>query len=367
MQRLFLLLFFCGQLFSVAAQTAAPEPPQLLFGARAHYGFIISHSKSIADVSDSHPRGLELNIQWLPRESKQLKTQAILAKRGVVLQYMNFDNPEVLGYCMSVVPYIEPLLWPHKRLSASIQAGFGLAYLSKVYDAETNPTNLFFSTQLSFPVMVNTHLHFRATDQWYLSAGFNFNHISNGGMKEPNKGINYPTWNAGASYALRPLKLIKPIKKNDWKKDPRWYSYVQVSGTTKKVQATPDYPSPTPAWLWGAQVMAGWRFARLSGVAIGTEWVYDGWTRTVFDRLEEDTPATRGAVMAGYEMVANRVRFSIHLGAYVYNPAGTPDPVYQRYGLFYRFTKHLEFGTTLKAHRHIAEVFDLRLGYHMWL
>ncbi|MCC6412286.1 MAG: acyloxyacyl hydrolase [Saprospiraceae bacterium] len=365
MHRLFLLLFFFGHF--AAALSQAPEPPQILLGARAHYGFIIPHSEEIADVSDSHPRGLEMNIQWIPRESKQLKSQNILAKRGVVLQYMNFDNPEVLGYSINAVPYIEPLFWPHKRLSASIQAGLGLAYLSNVYNAESNPTNLFFSTQLSFPVMVNVYANFRATDQWYLSAGFNYNHISNGGMKEPNKGMNYPTWNAGASYAIRPIKLIKRTKSDDWKNDSRWYGYIQASGTSKKVQpAPPDYPSPTPAWLWGGQAMVAWRFARISGVAMGTEWVYDGWTRTVLDRENNSTSATRGAIMAGYELLADRVRFSIHLGTYVYNPAGAPDPVYQRYGLFYRFTKHLEFGTTLKAHRHVAEVFDLRISYHTW-
>lgn len=361
-----LLFFLVGISHALFAQSQAPGLPQILVGARAHYGFIIPHSEEIADVSGSHPRGLEMNIQWIPRASKQEKTQNLLAKRGVVLQYMNFDNPEVLGYSINAVPYIEPLLWPHHRLSASVQAGLGLCYISKVYNAETNPTNLFFSTQLSFPVMVNVYANFRATDHWYLSAGFNYNHISNGGMKEPNKGMNYPTWNAGASYAIRPIKLIKRTKTDEWKKEPRWYGYLQASGTTKKVQATPDYPTPTPAWLWGGQVMAGWRFARLSGVAMGTEWVYDGWTRTVLDRQNNSTSATRGALMAGYELLADRVRFSIQLGTYVYNPAGAPDPVYQRYGLFYRFTKHLELGTTLKAHRHVAEVFDVRIGYHTW-
>ena len=109
--------------------------------------------------------------------------------------------------------------------------------------------------------------------------------------------------------------------------------------------------------------MAGRRVGRLSGLSLGTEWVYDGYAQEILRRANVEKSPWKGGILGGYELLVNRVRFTIHFGAYVYHPSGDPDPVYQRYGIFYRFGRHLVVGSTLKAHRHVADVFDMRLGW----
>ena len=103
----------------------------------------------------------------------------------------------------------------------------------------------------------------------------------------------------------------------------------------------------------------------MSAVAIGTEWIHDGWAREVLDRAGDKTSALKGGVLTGYELLAGRTRFTVHFGLYLYNPSRTTDLVYQRYGLYYQFGGHLQVGSTLKAHRHVADVFDVRLGW-LW-
>ena len=362
-----LFFLFPHVLCAQSADTARTSRDPFLLGARLHYGFIIAHSRDIINVSNSNPHGFEISAQWLLNAEKYTRNSGVVAKRGFVLQYFNFDNPEVLGHCINAVPYIEPMIRPWGRLYGSVQMGLGLAWLSKVYDAETNPTNLFFSVPVSFPVMINGYLHYKVGPHWEASLGFNYNHISNGGMKLPNKGMNFPTWNAGVNYYIEPVKITRPLKNDDWKQQPRNYAYLLAIGTLKTATASDAHPENKICWQLGGTAMAGRRMGRLSGLAVGTEWVWDGYAQEIMRRLNIEKSAWKGGILGGYELLVNRVRFTLHFGAYVYNPSGDIDPVYQRYGIFYRFGKHLMIGSTLKSHRHVADVFDVRVGWTGWL
>jgi len=339
------------------------EKTPFLVGGRLHYGFIIPHSKDIANVADSHPRGFEVNVQWLLAQEKHTRQSGVIAKRGFLFHYINYDHPEVLGYCMSLAPYIEPLIRPDRRLYGSIQMGVGVSYLSKRYHETTNPTNLFFSTPISFLLITNAYLFYKLNPHWDVSLGFNYNHISNGGMKTPNKGMNFPTYNIGAVYNFRPMPITRAPKSQEWKQTKRRYFYAQAVGTIKTAEATSSFPEKKITWQLGAITVAGWRIGRLSALAAGAEWIHDGWTRENLDRVGDQTSAWKGGLLAGHELITGKVRFTVHLGAYVFNPSRTTDAVYQRYGLFYQAGKHLQIGSTLKAHRHVADVFDMRLGW----
>jgi hypothetical protein len=344
------------------APTTAPRNP-LLVGMRGHYGFIIPHSRDIAGVSGSNPFGVEMNVQWVETREERLRNTGVVAKRGFVAHHINYDFPEVLGSCTSLAAYVEPLIRPDRRLYGSVQMALGASYMSKVYDAETNPTNLFFSTPVSFLVMTNAYLNYKLTPQWEVSLGFNYNHISNGGMRTPNKGMNFPTWNAGAAYNFRPAPIRRAPKSPDWKNEPRHFYYIQAVGSLKTVEANEFFAENKLRWLLGGIAVAGRRVGRMSALSAGTEWIHDGWKRAQLDRWNDPRSALLGGMLAGHELLSGRVRFTTHLGIYVHNPARTTDLLYQRYGLFYRIGKHLLVGATLKSHRHIADVFDVRMGW----
>lgn len=353
---------------AAGAQPGAPAESlrnPMLLGLRAHYGFIIPHSKDLVGVSNSSPFGAELNVQWIETREERTRRSGVVAKRGFMLQYINYDNPDVLGSCLTGAAFVEPLIRPDRRLYGSVQMGIGVSYLIRVYDAETNPTNLFFSTPVSFFLMTNAYLTFKATPHWELSLGFNYNHISNGGMKSPNKGMNFPTWNAGAAYNLNPTTIRRAPKTQDWKNEPRNFWYLHAVGSLKTVEANDQFPESNLRWLIGGIAMAGRRVGRVSALSAGTEWIHDGARRGQLDRVGDTRSALLGGILAGHELLSGRVRFTLHIGIYVHNPTRTTDLLYQRYGLFYLTGKHLQIGTTLKAHRHEADVFDIRAGW-LW-
>ena len=80
-------------------------------------------------------------------------------------------------------------------------------------------------------------------------------------------------------------------------------------------------------------------------------------------RRDKTTDHRNGAILIGHELIIGKIIFAQLLGIYVYKPyKGDDDPVYQRYRLRYQFTNHMFAGITLKAHRHVAHIFDVRFG-----
>lgn len=359
------LFMLCGQYPANAQEidTPAPGRPPFTIGTSVHRGFIIAHSRKLVDISASNPYGVEVDLAWTLCDERYTRRCGMVARRGVALHLIDFDNPAVLGRVVSLTPYVEPLIRAQDRLHGSVRFGVGFAWLSRVYDAETNPTNLCFSTPLSFTAMVNAYVGYRLTPQWEVTGGFNFNHISNGGMREPNKGLNYPTWSLGAAYNTQPLTLTRPVRDDEWRSQPRRTVYALLSVSSKTVLSSAEAPGTQRCWLLGAMGMASWRTGRLTALSTGTEWVHDGFTRELLDRRNEELSAWKGAVMAGPELLSGRVRFGILFGAYVFNPSRESDVVYQRYQLMYTIGRKLLVGTSLKAHRHVADVFDLRAGW----
>ena len=160
-----------------------------VLGIHVHRGFIIAHSKAIKDVSHSNPWGIEMDFNWHLKKQDAWKYCFCYPRVGFSLFYVNFDNPDVLGYSIATAAYAEPFINAEKRLNYSIRFGTGPVYLSDVYDSVTNPDNLFYSTYIAFLVYLNFSVNYKISPTLTLRGAFNYNHISNGGIKNPNKGL----------------------------------------------------------------------------------------------------------------------------------------------------------------------------------
>ena len=362
MDRVLMLLAYGVLACGVSAQEDTVRRSPFSIGLSGHRGFIIAHSRKVVDVSGSNPVGAELDLFWTLADERFTRRTGLVTRRGFSLQAIDFANGEVLGRMFGLTPFVEPMVRAQHRLHGSVRLGAGLAWLTRVYDANTNPTNLFFSTRLSFTGVVAATVEWRMTPAWAVGGGFHFNHISNGGMKEPNKGMNFPTWACGLVHTPRPVPIPRPVRDDAWRTQPRRSDEASISLSIKNTPSTGGDPGQR-TWLLGGMWLHGHRTGRLSGLAGGAEAVHDGFARLVKDRNGDGSSAWKAAVLAGPELLVGRVRFGILFGGYVVNASRTTDAVYQRYLLRYRAGRHLSLGCSLKAHRHVADVIDLRVGW----
>ncbi len=334
-----------------------------IYGISGHYGWIIPHSSELKAISQSSPIGIQLDWSRIKTSDKAWESCNCYGQVGLSFNYFNYQNRQQLGSSYNLTYFAEPYLSYRNRVFFSLRAGAGITYLTQVHDPIDNPQNTFYSAPVSFLLVLGPNANYRLSDHVTLTAGLHYNHISNGGMKQPNKGMNFPTWTTGIKYHPQPIKLEAREKKNDQK--GKLGGYIRAFGTLPEVDTdTLSGTDNSRALLLGISGGALYHFTHTNALNIGIEIVRDG--SNAQSTTTNDVPIDPYIIglMLGHNFVFGRLTFNQQLGWYVLRDelAGNRD-FYQRYEILYRLGERWQVGTSLLAHGHVADNLDLRLGY----
>ncbi|MCD4725656.1 MAG: acyloxyacyl hydrolase [Bacteroidales bacterium] len=353
-----IIVFFLSCNIMQASGDSSSFKSYKIVGLKIHKGFIIIHSKAIRQVKDSYPFGIELDLIWQYTSEKSWETCNCYPRLGVSLTFWNFDNKDILGNGITSLFFIEPVFGAQNNISFSFRAGLGLTYHNKPYDELSNPNNMSYSTYLFFPLQLGAALNIRLSPLWRLNLSANYNHISNGGIKEPNKGINYPTAAVGVNYFLREPEFKIRTKRN-WKMTatPESRFDITIFSAFKQHEYKRYYPIP------GIELKGSRQVSKINALTVGLEWLYDNAARYYLNQSGKDISCQKTSVALGNEFLLGRFLFSQQIGVYFFKPYKKGDYIYQRYGLVFRATEWFSLGINLKAHRHVADFLDFRLGY----
>ena len=322
-------------------------------GVEAQYGVIIPHAPDLRSISSSNPYGLELSYSRLNSSKQSWEVCNCFYYLGAQLTQHDFGNPDVLGRATSLSTFFEPILWSANKLEFTLKSGMGISYLSQVFDEETNPENIFFSSPLSFIIFLQPKLSYRINDQLEGNFSLIYNHISNGGQSQPNRGINYPMAGLGLSYVMGRQKLpsYTPEQKTDKVK-----FYIDFFSTHRKTGQGDER-----SFLYGSSLGGYYKILPVSALGGGLE-VYND------QSLVQDGDSAWSSFLAApyiaHHFTFGRFDFSQRFAYYLHKPEHyTDNTFYQRYIIQYGIWENLQLGVGMKAHGHVAENIDLRLGW----
>ncbi len=348
-----IFLFITGSL----AQNDTINPAY--FAVKPQYGFILPHSKTIRDLTHTNPYGIEGEYGWYLTQKEDWLRCNCYSRAGVSFLYIDYANPSVLGQSMNLILYAEPLLTYKSSWMASVRMAAGLSYITKVYDEQKNPENFFFSSHLSYLVHLDLNLTKFITDDSFLFLFAKYNHISNGGVKKPNKGMNFPMFGLGMGYNLNSLNF--PEKKKIPLEKP--VPVVPVGGTfmtgrTIHTKDTDEYKLAVGLFAKGRR-----KISRLNAVTFGVEGVYDRSLYSLDEARSNLLSNSYYSLLAGHAFVFGKFVFSQEWGLYLYAPFYERHNFFQRYSLTYNIWNHFRAGVTLKAHAEVAENFNVLITY----
>jgi hypothetical protein len=327
-------------------------------GIQSQYGFILAHSDKIKSVSHTKPYGFELTFSKLHGNFESWKVFRRYNASGIQLSYFDFQNRDVIGQSYLISIFTEPIISWHNKFIFSVKAGGGLSYQTKLYDYYTDSLNRFFSTRISFPLYISLRAKYHISPQLLLTLSANYNHISNGAMKVPNLGINYPTAGVGLEYYFRPMPdFTKSFEtETDTRKSAQYLTLQGITGFR---------------WVYG-------EFTRATGVSVryvrqlrtfyafsaGAELIADGGVRKVIEIEEEkQVDYKRFALTAGQNFMLGKITFSQNLGFYLYSPYKAKNFFYEKYELLYSFSSAISAGMCVKSHAIDAELMGFAVNY----
>jgi hypothetical protein len=330
-------------------------------GLGIQHGFIFAHSPTVENTKGSRPTGFEMIFSWQRNDPMIWNVCNCFPRNGLLLSYYDYDN-SILGKSITAAFFLEPTYRLGKKAFFSFRTSAGVSYLTNPFNSIRNPYNRSYSTHLNVYLLVGLGLWIKLDDHWWLNPSINYNHESNGSIKQPNSGINWPTAGITLNYQRdsRAYYTGTRVKPRSWKnKSIRWD--FGVFGTLKRALFLDGSSRRMP--LIGLSFQGGKQVGAINVVTVGAE-IFRDWA--AHHQFKQDTIAAssvKAGILAGHEFILGKFLFSQRLGIYIFDQTPDFDLLYHRWALHYRINERLGIGLQLSAHRHIADFSDVKLMY----
>lgn len=318
-----------------------------------------AQTKSAAFIKGAKPQGLQLDLYKLWDSQENINACNCIPKSGISFSYFNLGMPNLLGNAFATSLFMEPQFEMSNRYIIGIKAQAGFVYASKKFDRNTNPGNLTYSSNISNYLALGISNYYFINPKTALNLSFIFNHISNGGIKDPNNGLNFPGVNIGLNYFFDKPNYKKRVRvKPKVEKSISSYLTVFYAATTTSNFSAKKYS------IFGLELSG---VKKLNGVLFTTATFSLYQDKAVQQKLRQDSLSAqsqyRCGIASGIGFNMGKVNFASSLGVYVYDPINYYTRIYHQHELSYQLNKQWAIGVNLKAHTYIANYTDIRIKY----
>jgi hypothetical protein len=352
---LIIVLVLCFSLVAKSQQDFSKH-----ISANAYYGFIFAHNKDVENTAGSKPFGLSLELSKLKFDSASYNTARCYPKTGINFIYFNYDNA-ILGHSLTCAYFIEPSFLLSKLIMFAPRGSLGLSYLTNPHHSVHNPGNNSYSLTISVFLQLGLSIQYRITSKTALLFSASYLHVSNGGLKIPNRGINWPAASLGLSYRMNSAEF----QRQKYSPAKRFNAHNKVEfGVYSSVKTLEDHEGkvfPVPGFCLSYYR----RINNLHSVGIIADVHEDQSLAAQQKKRNESTHSVFPSLAIGHEYLLGKINFWQQIGYYVVAPDERFINWYHRWGLSYNLTKQLNIGVGIKAHAHVAHFADLRFAYNL--
>lgn len=368
----FFAIFFSLFLNGVIAQ--AQNGLGWMVESNFHYGQLIKHTPKLRFEVTQPSYAFELNFKKQLLGNKSWHQMQNYPTFGIAAMHYTFGNADFLGSAFSIAPNLGVYLSRKEKFDLQFVFGYGLAYLNKPFDFNTNPQNNAIGSSINATVQLRFVTNFHFHPKWSAKAGISFTHYSNGASSLPNFGLNVPGAMLGLRHRFVPFSTTDLIREESLSKKPlKRFGLDAALGIGYRERGGNGGPRQ-PIYI--ASIGATYQTNKINRLHLGGEYEYNqgvylfGKHVGEFDsEREARIRSMRFSLFVADELYFGKFSLSLHVGAYLHNVYLGVFPIYNRFIVRYYFPpvgKQLQgqFYTAiqLKSHLIIAEYFSIMGG-----
>lgn len=351
-----LLIFKCG--------TAQENDNKdiLITSIRYHYGVVLPHHKSISYLVNDQIRAVELNFGLLPSTNRYWSKLYNQPEIGLGFYHGSLGNKEILGKTSALFPYINFNLKNFRKGNLRLQTGLGVSYTKKHFHPTENYKNLAIGSKFNafFKILLSNSYHL--SNRWSVNTGIGFQHLSNGSINVPNKGLNMATANIGIQYNFK--EVPHNLKSsNNFTKLENELVFV-FSGGIKQSSKVDDNKYFT------GSISSSYSFGinTKQRIGFGIDLFYDeAANRGIWDLNPKTDFEDRfsQAIILTHDLAIQKFSIITHIGIYTLYQTKPDKPIYTRVGLRYNVNDKIVTNLSLKAHLGKADFIEWGIGYRI--
>lgn len=332
---------------------------KLNVGLASSLGAVWAHNEAVNPVQNTFFTNIsfEVNKLHLGKQSQEWCKNAYF--NGVQFSYFHFNN-SIIGNSFSVAYFLEPVLLTTKKMRISLRASLGVAYTNNPYDSISNPLNKNYSLYLNPYLNLGIIARYQVNLGFAIKGGFNYNHISNGNIQDPNYGLNFPAVSLGLEKTINTFKSTTETldRKPNWRFDLALFGSNKSSTLSLKDRF----------WVYGFGLNLSRKVNLLHAYTIGVELMADESVGFLYQyESRKGRSYYRVGATLGHEfLLGNKFVFSQQIACYIFNQTPYISWFYHRWGLNYKLGHKIMIGANLLADLQKANFLDARLTYTLY-
>ncbi len=366
------------------------------FGAEYLYGTIMKHNAHLENLIEKPVNGAKLTIEFQTMGEKTWHQFYRFPAIGLEGTFLDLGNPDMLGYAFAVYPYINIPIIRTNYFLLNIKPGAGVSYVTQTFrdtndegNAGLNESNGAIGSHLNVYFSAGANIEIPVAAGFSLTAEYNWNHISNGSIIQPNSGINMLNGSVGVKYFPNYRDYQVPQKKQIADLSRKFSFEATLAGGVRELFYKDKKMYPIASIALGVYRPLTNRYRMGLGFDAFYDGVYNG--KTQFKRTYLTTDEFKNKIRIGTswqnEFIAGRLTAGLHLGLYLYDPIKNLEPygeakkgsinkpliygydidkedgwLYIRIVGRYAITKHFFASVALKTHLQKAEFIEWGVG-----
>jgi hypothetical protein len=294
---------------------------------------------------------------------------------GIAYWYSDLGNTKPLGAAHAVFPYINFPLLSKQGFNIYFRLGVGLGYLTRKYDRYENYENLAIGSHLNGNVNLLFEARTRIGKRFVASGGISLVHFSNGGIKQPNYGLNMPGVNLALAYRVSrenpylKKKLLPELYLFEFDGKRFLNLDFDIAFGMKDMQSMLGVGNQyLVTAFWGNML---WPAGYKSRAGFGFDVSYDGSDQKTLElkgkSYEHKIQLVKTGLNAACELSFSRMAIMLNLGWQLTGLDKSDGYVYEKLALRFGLTDDLYTALTLKANYGKADFITLGLGYRIHL
>lgn len=165
--------------------------PQVL-GLSSTWGQIAPHRPEMSGLLGRQCLGVEMSLGWMRASQWSRAGNRNGAIESIAFQWVSTGSA-TLG---NQAAFLGLVRWP-KPSGFFTETGLGLGWTNAPYDLETRPTSIALGSAFNAAIRLGVGFVIRFNHQWKLRTFSTLNHMSNGGILQPNLGTNHIAFGIG--------------------------------------------------------------------------------------------------------------------------------------------------------------------------
>jgi len=267
--------------------------------------------------------------------------------------------------------------WPFAhlsdRLALTTDFGMGVSWHWKetIDTAAAQETSL--GSDLNARINWGFFVRYAASPRITVFSGVDYTHRSNGGMVQPNRGINVLGPKINVQYNLAPTGVKRRVTQAPPFR-PRWEVLAGATSGMKNVIERRDPLTRDNYWSLSGTAALQRHFYRFGKLAFGADAAYDGATGARIEGLDTRWRATAGerwalGLYGGYEHVVGRFGPFVQVGQNVARGFDDTKPrLYERFGWRYHLNDRYWTTISIRAVQgRRADALQFGIGYRLGL